>query len=253
MLADLQDRRALVTGAASGIGLAIATLFAERGARVMLSDIDAEGAAKAAAALPGAASIGCDVTDAAAVEAAVAATVEAFGGLDIVVNNAGIEIVKPLVEHTGEDLDRIFAVNVKGVFHGIKYGTPALAEAGGGVIVNIASVAALGGAPLLGGYCASKGAVLRMSEVAAIELRSAAIRVNAVCPGFIDTPMVSRSVPDFETATGAVFDDLIAVKQGRLGTAEEVAETVAFLASDDARFINGAHFVLDGGLTGSFL
>ena len=253
MLADLIDRRALVTGAASGIGLAIATLFAERGARVMLSDIDAEGAAKAAATLPGAASTGCDVTDAAAVEAAVAAAVEAFGGLDIVVNNAGIEIVKPLVETTTEEFDQICAVNLRGVFHGIKYGTPALAAAGGGAIVNLSSVAGLGGAALLGAYCATKGGVIRMTEVAAIELRKAGIRVNAICPAFIDTPMVARGRAAFEPILPIPFEDVIALKQGRLGTVEEVAEVAAFLASDDARFVTGAHYVLDGGLTGSLL
>jgi NAD(P)-dependent dehydrogenase (short-subunit alcohol dehydrogenase family) len=230
MLADLNDKRALVTGAASGIGLAIATLFAERGARVMLSDIDAEGAAKAAATLPGAASTGCDVVDAAAVEAAVAAAVEAFGGLD-----------------------RIYAVNVKGVFHGIKYATPALAAAGGGAIVNLASVAGTGGVPLLGAYCATKGAVIRMTETAAAELRGAGIRANAICPAFIDTPMVARGRSTFEAVLPIPFADVIALKQGRLGTTEEVAEIAAFLASDDARFITGAHYILDGGLTGSLL
>lgn len=253
MLADLNDKRALVTGAASGIGLAIATLFAERGARVMLSDIDAEGAAKAAAALPGAASTGCDVVDAEAVEAAVAAAVEAFGGLDIVVNNAGIEIVKPLVDTTSEEFDRIYAVNVKGVFHGIKYATPALAAAGGGAIVNLASVAGTGGVPLLGAYCATKGAVIRMTETAAAELRGAGIRANAICPAFIDTPMVARGRSTFEAVLPIPFSDVIALKQGRLGTTEEVAEIAAFLASDDARFISGAHYILDGGLTGSLL
>jgi NAD(P)-dependent dehydrogenase (short-subunit alcohol dehydrogenase family) len=253
MLAELSGKRALVTGAAQGLGLAIATLFTERGARVLLVDIDGEGVEKAAAALPGAAALRCDVTDGTEVAAAVDAAVRTFGGLDVMVNNAGIEVVKPLVEHTEDDIDRLFAVNVKGVFLGIKHAVPALVAAGGGCIVNMASVAGLGGAPLLGGYCASKGAVIRMTEVAAIELRAAGIRVNAVCPAFIDTAMVARGVPAIEAATGIPFADLMAVKQGRLGTAEEVAEMAAFLASDDAAFITGAHYILDGGLTGSLL
>ncbi len=253
MLADLSGKRALVTGAAQGLGLAIATLFTERGARVLLSDIDAEGAEKAAAGLPGAVAFGCDVTSATEVEAVVTSAVEAFGGLDIMVNNAGIEIAKPMVETTEADLDAILGVNVKGVFFGIKYAAPALAASGGGCIVNLSSVAGLGGAPLLGAYCATKGAVLRMTEVAAIELRAANIRVNAICPGFVDTAMVTRARGVFEAATGVPFDALIELKQGRLGTAEEVAESAAFLASDDARFVTGAHFILDGGLTGSLL
>ncbi|HUR74057.1 MAG TPA: SDR family NAD(P)-dependent oxidoreductase [Sporichthya sp.] len=253
MLADLQGKRALVTGAAQGLGHAIAVLFAERGARVLLTDIDADGAAKAAAALPGAASLGCDVTSADEVQAAVDAAVAEFGGLDILVNNAGIEIGKPLTEHTESDIDKLLAVNVKGVFFGIKYAVPALIASGGGCIVNMASVAGLGGAPLLGGYCATKGAVLRLTEVAAIELRAHGVRVNAVCPSFIDTAMVDRLVDPFTAAVGLPFSDVVALKQGRLGTPEEVAETTAFLASDDARFITGAHFILDGGLTGSLL
>jgi NAD(P)-dependent dehydrogenase (short-subunit alcohol dehydrogenase family) len=253
MLADLQGKRALVTGAAQGLGHAIAVLFAERGARVLLTDIDAEGAAKAAAALPGAAALGCDVTKADDVQAAVDAAVAEFGGLDIMVNNAGIEIGKPLTEHTEDDIDKLLAVNVKGVFFGIKSAVPALIGSGGGCIVNMASVAGLGGAPLLGGYCATKGAVLRLTEVAAIELRAHGVRVNAVCPSFIDTEMVSRLVDPFTAAVGMPFSDVVALKQQRLGTPEEVAETTAFLASDDARFITGAHFILDGGLTGSLL
>jgi NAD(P)-dependent dehydrogenase (short-subunit alcohol dehydrogenase family) len=253
MLADLQGKRALVTGAAQGLGHAIAVLFAERGARVLLTDIDADGAAKAAAALPGAAALGCDVTKADDVEAAVNAAVAEFGGLDIMVNNAGIEIGKPLTDHTESDIDKLLAVNVKGVFFGIKYSVPAIIGSGGGCIVNMASVAGLGGAPLLGGYCATKGAVLRLTEVAAIELRAHGVRVNAVCPSFIDTAMVDRLVDPFTAAVGLPFADVVALKQGRLGTAEEVAETTAFLASDDAQFITGAHFILDGGLTGSLL
>jgi NAD(P)-dependent dehydrogenase (short-subunit alcohol dehydrogenase family) len=253
MLADLTGKRALVTGAAQGLGHGIAVLFAERGARVLLTDIDAEGAAKAAAALPGAAALGCDVTKADQVQAAIAAAVTEFGGLDIIVNNAGIEVGKPLTEHTEEDIDKLLSVNVKGVFFGIKYGVPALVASGGGCIVNMSSVAGLGGAPLLGGYCATKAAVLRFTEVAAIELRGAGIRVNAVCPSFIDTAMVDRLAEPFGAVAGLPFADVVALKQQRLGTAAEVAETTAFLASDDARFITGAHFILDGGLTGSLL
>lgn len=253
MLADLAGKRALVTGGASGIGLAIAELFTERGARVALADIDAEGAAKAAAGLRGAIGLGCDVTDSSAMAAAIADTVAAFGGLDIMVNNAGVEVTKPLVEHDEKDIDALLSVNVKGTFFGIKHATPALLASGGGVILNLASIAGLGGSPLLGGYCATKGAVVRMTEVAAIELRPYGIRVVAICPGFIDTPMVDRAKVVFEAAVPIPFADLVALKQQRLGTAVEVAEAAAFLASEDAKFITGSQFILDGGLTGALL
>lgn len=254
MLSDLKDKRALVTGAAQGLGRAVAELFVARGARVLLTDIDGDLVAKTAADLGDAAyPLVSDVTSEADVAASVQACVDTLGGLDIAVNNAGIEIGKPLVEQTEEEFDRLMAINVKGVFFGIKHQTPALVASGGGTIVNMSSVAGLGGVPLLGSYCASKAAVLRLTETAAIELRAAGIRVNAVCPSFIQTEMVARLVNPFEGATGANFDDLVAVKQQRLGTPEEVAEMVAFLASDDARFVTGAHYTLDSGLTGSLL
>jgi NAD(P)-dependent dehydrogenase (short-subunit alcohol dehydrogenase family) len=253
MLSDMSGKRALVTGAARGLGRAIAALLVARGARVLLADLDGDEAAQVAADLGAAAqAIRCDVADSAQVAVAVAAAVERWDGLDILVNNAGMEIGKPLVEHGDEEFGRLLDVNVKGVFHGIKHATPVLARQGG-AIVNMASVAGLAGAPLLGAYCASKAAVLRMTEVAAIELRDLRIRVNAVCPAFIGTPMVDRLVPQFEAATGIPFGTLVAQKQQRLGTPEEVAEMAVFLASDDAEFLNGAHYTLDGGLTGSLL
>lgn len=252
MLSDLKHKRALVTGAAQGLGFAIAELFVERGARVVLADIDEDKVKKAAtdlgdAALP----VRCDVTDGDQVAAAVASAVDEWGGLDIAVNNAGIEIGKPLVHTPDEEFDQLMAINVKGVFLGIKHEVPAIAASGGGSIINMSSVAGLGGVPLLGAYCASKGAVIRLSETAALELRDAGIRVNAVCPSFIDTEMVARLVEPFEAATGANFDDVVALKQQRLGTPEEVAEMVAFLASDDARFVTASHYVLDCALSGS--
>lgn len=252
MLSDLDNKRALVTGAAQGLGLAVAQLFVERGARVVLADIDEEKVAKAAAELGGAAlPVRCDVTDGDQVAAAVALAVGEWGGLDIAVNNAGIEIGKPLVHTPDDEFDQLMAINVKGVFLGIKHQVPALAASGGGAIINMASVAGLGGVPLLGVYCASKAAVIRLSETAALELRDAGIRVNAVCPSFIDTEMVERLVAPFESATGANFGDVVALKQQRLGTPEEVAEMVAFLASDDARFVTASHYVLDCALSGS--
>ncbi|MPZ00902.1 MAG: glucose 1-dehydrogenase [Actinophytocola sp.] len=252
MLSDLNNKRALITGAAQGIGRSIAELFVQRGAHVVLADIDEEQVKKTATDLGAAAvPVSCDVTDGEQVASAVATAVSAWCGLDIAVNNAGIEIAKPLVETPDDEYDQLMAINLKGVFLGIKHQTPALAASGGGAIINMASVAGLGGVPLLGVYGASKGAVIRISQTAALELRDAGIRVNAVCPSFIDTDMVNRLVEPFESATGANFGDVVALKQQRLGTTDEVAEMVAFLASDDARFITASHYVLDCALSGS--
>lgn len=254
MISDLTGRRAVVTGAAAGLGRAIVERFVAQGAKVVVSDVDEAGAKAVADALgDDAISLRCDVTDPAQHEAAVAAATEHFGGLDVYVNNAGVEIGKPLTETSLEEFEQLMKINVSGTFLGIKAAVPALAANGGGAIVNMASVAGIGGAPLLGAYCASKGAVARLTEVAAIELRAAGIRVNAVCPAFIGTAMVDRLVKPFEGATGMPFGDVVKIKQGRLGTAEEVAEMVAFLASEDASWTTGSLNVLDGGLVEGLL
>jgi NAD(P)-dependent dehydrogenase (short-subunit alcohol dehydrogenase family) len=255
---ELEGRRAHVTGAASGIGWAIAQRLAAGGARVAISDVDAEGAVARAAELgSGHLGLGCDVRSTEQVNAAVAATVQAFGGLDLFVNNAGVEIGKPVVETGEEEFMQLMDINVTGVFRGTKAAVPALAEAAAAgsdaAIVNIASVAGVGGCPLLGAYCASKAAVIRFSEVCAIEMRDSGIRVNAVCPAFIDTPMVERLAPAVAAMTGMDFGDVVAVKQGRYGTLEEVAEVVAFLGSSEAAWTTGSHYVLDGGISGGLL
>jgi NAD(P)-dependent dehydrogenase (short-subunit alcohol dehydrogenase family) len=251
---DLEGRRAHVTGGARGIGRAIAGRLAAGGARVAISDMDEAGAIAAAEDIGGGAiGVRCDVRDTAQVQAAIDMTVEAFGGLDILVNNAGVEIGKLVLDTEEEEFKRLLDINVMGVFRCTKAAAQALSAGGGGNIVNIASVAGIGGVPLLGAYCASKGAVRRFTETCAVEMRPMGIRVNCVCPAFIDTEMVARLVDPVAELTGLAFDDLVEVKQGRLGTVEEVAEVAAFLASDEAAWTTGASYVLDGGLTGSLL
>lgn len=251
---ELQGRKALITGAAQGLGKAIAELFVERGAQVMLADIDAKGAARTADALgPQARSVRCNVTNSAEVAAAVEATVAAFDGLDTLVNNAGIEIVKPLFDNSEEEYERLMAINVKGVFLGMKHALGPLAASGRGSVVNISSLAGTNGVPLFGTYAASKSAVIQLSRTAAAELRPAGIRVNAVCPGFVGTAMVDRLIPTVEAIVGVPFSALVAVKQLRLGTPREVAEMTAFLASDAASWTTGSHYILDGGLSAGLL
>lgn len=250
---ELEGKRTLITGAARGLGLAIAELFVERGARVAVADIDGAAAEQAAASLGGdSVAVQCDVTNAADVQKAIAATVEAFGGLDVMINNAGIEIAAPIPETDDADFDRLMKINVTGVFYGIKYAIPELAQTRG-TIINMASAAGVAGVPLLGAYAASKAAVIGLTQTAAIELRDYGIRVNALCPSFIKTDMVDRLMGPFEAATGVEFGALAQQAQGRLGTPEEVAELAAFLASDDASFITGAHYLLDNALVAAKL
>ncbi|MGH9010916.1 MAG: SDR family NAD(P)-dependent oxidoreductase [Acidimicrobiia bacterium] len=252
-MAELEGKRALVTGGAQGLGKAIAALFVERGAKVMISDIDEAGAKLTADELgESCRAVRCDVTSASDHAAAVQATVDAFGGLDIMVNNAGIEIVKPLFDHTEEEFDRTLDIDLKGVWLGMRAALAALPQPGG-VIVNMSSLAGLAGVPLFGVYAAAKAGVVQLTRVAATELKPTGIRVNAVCPTFVGTAMVERLAPIVTELVGVPFDDLVAIKQGRLGTPEEVAEMVAFLASDESSWCTGGAYVLDSGLQAGLL
>jgi NAD(P)-dependent dehydrogenase (short-subunit alcohol dehydrogenase family) len=244
----LEGKAALVTGAASGIGRATAFAFAREGARVMLADIDEAGGRNAAATISdecGDARFAvANVTSEASVEALVAATVGAFGRLDCAVNNAGMTgVMGPLHQLPLEEFQRVLDLNLTGVFLSMKYEIPAMQSAGG-AIVNMASGAALMAAPALSAYCASKHAVLGLTKTAAMENARSGIRINAICPGSTDTPMLQASM-----AENAQVKKMILAGQpgGRLGTPDEIAEAAVWLCSDRASFVTGHSMLVDGG------
>ena len=241
----LEGKRVLVTGGGRGIGRGIVEAFVEAGARVAIADI--EGAENAAKEI-GADTVGltCDVSSSESVANALAVVRESLGGLDVVVNNAGVEAFGPLHELSEDAFDKVVSVNLRGTWLVYKHAVPLMQ--GGGAIVNVASLAGIVGFPLLGAYAAAKAGVVRMTEVMAVELRDLGVRANAVCPGFIDTPMMGRAFADFEAATGQPLAAIIAARQGRLGTPQEVASLALFLASDAAAFVNGTAITLDGGM-----
>ncbi|MGW5520463.1 SDR family NAD(P)-dependent oxidoreductase [Nocardia africana] len=248
MNAELTGKRALVTGAAQGLGRAVAKRLVDLGAEVVIADVS--GADPTAEEL-GCRGVQCDVSDESDVAAAIAYAAGELGGLDILVNNAGIERVAPLAAMTKADFDRTMAVNVGGVFLCSKHAIPALAD-GGGVIVNLSSTIGLKGSPLLGAYSASKSAVLRLTETLAIELRDAGIRVNAICPGSAATTMMTRIGDEFERTVGLSLQTHIDRTQGgRLVEPSEVADLVAFLVSDRATAITGSTNVVDLGASAS--
>jgi NAD(P)-dependent dehydrogenase (short-subunit alcohol dehydrogenase family) len=245
MVGQLEGKRAVITGAGSGIGRAIAEAYVRAGCRVAVGDVT--GAEQLASELgDDVLGVPCDVRSTEDVRGMVEAATAHLGGLDVLVNNAGVEVLTPLHETTEEEFDHIIDVNLRGVWLVYKHAAPALID-GGGTILNVASVAGLTGFPMLGAYCASKGGCVRMTEVMALELRDHGVRANAICPGFVDTPMADRAARAFETATGASFDAVVA-RQGRLGSPSEVGALAVFLASDDAAFINGSAIAIDGAL-----
>jgi NAD(P)-dependent dehydrogenase (short-subunit alcohol dehydrogenase family) len=248
-MGKLEGKVAIVTGAGSGIGRATAALFAAEGAKVVAADWhEGEGreAVQSIKADGGTADfIQTDVSRPEDVQAMVAAAANSFGGLDVIFNNAGIEGEQaPTADCSLENWDRVINVNLKGVFLGMKYAIPELLKRGGGSIINNASVAGVVGFRAIPAYCASKGGVIQLTKTAALEYASEAIRVNAICPGVIWTPMVERFVGANEQARAA-FEAMEPV--GRFGTPEEVARLALFLACDDSRFCTGAPFFVDGG------
>ena len=244
----LDGKTALVTGAGSGIGKCIAETYAREGARVALADIDLAAAQAAARAIGNnAIAVRCDVSKKADFAAAVAETVAAFGSLDILVNNAGATHVnKPMLDIGEDEYDRIFAVNVKGVFLGCQAVVPVFRKQGSGVIINIGSTAGLRPRPGLSAYNATKGAVHILTKSLAVELAPDRIRVCAIAPVATDTPLL----PSFLGPAEGQREKFIAtVPLGRLAQPQDIANAALFLASADAEFVTGNIVEVDGGRT----
>jgi NAD(P)-dependent dehydrogenase (short-subunit alcohol dehydrogenase family) len=246
---DLAGKAAIVTGAGAGIGLAIANRLAAEGAKVLCADINGDSADAAAAEIGGGA-IGhaVDVSDEQQVIAMVAACVDAFGGVDKLVANAGIVHFAPLLDMTVEDFDRVLRVNLRGAWLCTKHAAPRMIERGGGAIVNMSSLGGLVAAGGTAAYGMSKAGVIHLSRITAAELRSANVRSNALLPAFVDTPMQQTAMTMFDEALGeGGADTMIGRLQGRMAGPEEMAGVVAFLLSDDASMVNGTAQLADGG------
>ena len=245
---QLQGRRIFITGAASGIGLATARRFLAEGARVALADIDGGRLATALGSLPqGAVAAPCDVADPASVAAAVSGAADAMGGLDGVVNSAGLCIFDAFEEIAAADWAAMLAVNLTGPFHVCRSAVPHLKAAGGGTIVNIASGAGLRPLGDASAYCATKAGLLMFGKALAIDLAPANIRVNAVCPGVVQTPMVDALLalePDRAAAVERILDRYVI---RRFGTADEIASGALFLTSNESAFVTGTALAVDGG------
>ena len=249
----LENKVALITGAGSGTGRAASMLFAREGAKIAAVDVNEASAAETAqmikAAGGSAISIRADVSDSESARSMVDETVRALRGIDVLYNNAGIEGESGFMAQLSEEaFDRVIAINLRGVWLGMKYALPKMVERGGGAVINTASVAGLVGMKGAAAYCAAKAGVIALTRVAALEYGRYNIRVNCICPGVIQTAMVERISgptglrPNF-IQRASVF--------GRVGNADEIAHTALFLASDEAPFATGAPFIIDGGWVAS--
>jgi NAD(P)-dependent dehydrogenase (short-subunit alcohol dehydrogenase family) len=255
-MARLDGKVALITGAGNGMGRVASVLFAREGARVVVADWSEAGGRETVAAVEAAggsaAFFRVDVAKAGQVEALVAFTMEHFGALNILYNNAGIFPADDggVIETPEPTWDRVMDVNLKGVWLGCKYGVPAMLASGGGSIVNVASfVALMGAATAQIAYTASKGGVLAMTREIAVEYGRRGIRANSLCPGPIATPMLDELMSDPARRARR----LVHIPMGRLGRAEELAQAALFLASDESSFMTGSQLVVDGGITAAYV
>ena len=249
---QLQGKRAIVTGAATGIGAVTARLFAQEGAGVVVADVNEDAGRRTVEEIRDGGGtahfVRTDVTRESDVEALIENGAEALGGLDVLFNNPGAQRSGPITEFDQEQWDLLMAVNPRSCFFGVKHAVPLLRQSGGGSIINMASLAAVKGGAGLTAYSASKGAIVAFTKALAAELAPDDIRVNAVCPGWIDTPF---NQPAIDFMGGREEQDRI-VKQivplGRQGTPEEIAPIVVYLASDGSSYMTGQALVVDGGV-----
>jgi len=250
-LRRFEGRVAAITGAASGIGLATAHRLAGEGARLMLADLRDGAELFATLAEDGAevAFAQADVASARDWEALLELAASRFGGLDILVNNAGVPHAKTVLDTSEAEWDRVIAVNLKGVFLGCRAAIPLLRGRRGAAIVNVASELGIVGHAASAAYCASKGGVIQLTRAMAIDHVADGIRINAVCPGPVDTPLLDAFNQADPDPARAARENEAATLMGRIGRPEEVAAAIAFLASDDAAFVTGAALLVDGGLT----
>lgn len=245
MAGRIADRVAIVTGGASGIGKATAEVFAQEGAKVVIGDLSDSEGEKIAKDIGGM-FVATDVRDPKQIEELVRTAVDKFGGLDIMFNNAGIGVTSPLLEHSEELYSNTIRIDLDGVFFGLKSAGKVMVAQKRGSIINTASVAGIRGSVGLSAYNAAKHGVVGLTRNAALEFASAGVRVNCVCPGIIDTPLVARAFGATEEIREMMhrFHPL-----GRMGKPVEIAKCVLFLASDDASFVTGHALVVDGGIT----
>jgi NAD(P)-dependent dehydrogenase (short-subunit alcohol dehydrogenase family) len=247
---QLQGKRTIVTGAGAGIGEAIARRFVDAGARVIIADVDLANAQSVAQALGDAAiAHKVDVRSAEEMDALVRRAIDEWGGLDVMVNNAGIGVAATTPETSEEDWDRVLDVCLKGTFLGMKYAIPAIRDSGGGSITNISSIAATVGIRDRAAYSAAKGGVLALTRAAAMDHIEEGVRVNCIVPGTVDTPWVQRITEGYDDPEAARAAMKARQPHGRLVSPEEIAAMAVYLSSDDAGSIVGAAMVVDGGMT----
>jgi len=252
MAGRLQDKVCVITGAGGGMGATAAVRFAEEGAQVAVADVDREAAEKVASEVGGLA-VQVDVADEASVEAMYAATAGRFGGIDVLYNNAGISPADDasILETELEAWERVQAVNTRGVYLCCKHGIPHLLDRGGGSVINVASfVALVGAATSQISYTASKGAVLSLSKELGVQFARQGIRVNALCPGPVETPLLLRI---WGETPGAAERRLVHLPMGRMAQPREIVDAALFLASDESSYVNAATFVVDGGLSAAYV